>query len=177
MISVFLLASLLSVGQLALPSHPCSEVSTNIQLVEIRDMREFSMSLSAIATESNIVEVAFGADCNGDGNLSAGECDLFIGNECGVWFVKDGFTGLRYVERSNIGFTELRWDVWISQDKKRTSLKANINNRGVFKHLPRDLCFLNHNWNLVKITTRGIGEVFNNFEIDGLKEKFRIIVR
>jgi len=68
-----------------------------------RNLRDFTVNLSFVATPSNNVEIAFGTDTGttgilpvGDGELSPDECDLVVGWNCGSWFVEDGESGERF---------------------------------------------------------------------------------
>ena len=48
-----------------------TEVATNVPFrVSLDDMSRIEVSLSLVATPTNVVEVAIGADANGDGELS-----------------------------------------------------------------------------------------------------------
>ena len=47
------------------------------------------LALSAHATGSNAVQVAFGQDANGDEDLEPEETQLVVGVDCGEWFARD----------------------------------------------------------------------------------------
>ena len=81
--------------EILLPQTPVSayedtESSVSVQLPALDENdREFSLSLSLMATASNHLEVAFGLDKNRDGELSLDESELSIGWSCGKWFFSD----------------------------------------------------------------------------------------
>ena len=66
-----------------------TEVSTNIAFaVERPVMTRIEFTVALDATPTNNVEVAIGADANGDGNLSVEESAHVFGYDCGEWFCR-----------------------------------------------------------------------------------------
>ena len=66
-----------------------TEVSTNIAFaVERSAMTRIEFTVALHATPTNNVEVAIGADANGDGNLSVEESAYAFGYDCGTWFCR-----------------------------------------------------------------------------------------
>ena len=94
-IAVFL-ATLASAADIwpVLPTvqHLDTEVVTNVA-VSAQGSREYSFELTFSGTASNNVEIAFGADADGDGVLSVDEVGLSAGWDCGEWFVMNTATG------------------------------------------------------------------------------------
>ena len=92
--------------------HLDTETVTNMPFTAWqRNLRDFTVSLSFVATPSNNVEIAFGTDTGttgvspvGDGELSPDECDLIVGWDCGSWFVEDVETGERFTAAPTGGF-------------------------------------------------------------------------
>ena len=74
--------------------HLDTEVVTNVA-VSAQGSREYSFELAFSGTMSNNVEIAFGADADGDGALSVDEIGLSAGWDCGEWFVMNTATGER----------------------------------------------------------------------------------
>ena len=74
--------------------YPDTEVMTNMA-VSAQGSREYSFELTFSGTASNNVEIAFGADADGDGALSVNEIGLSAGWDCGEWFVMNTATGER----------------------------------------------------------------------------------
>ena len=81
-----------------LPSvqHLDTEEVTNVVIsAAVQGSREYAFELSFSGTASNNVEIAFGADANGDGALSFDEIGLSVGWDCGEWFVMNAETDER----------------------------------------------------------------------------------
>ena len=74
--------------------HLDTQVVTNMA-VSAQGSREYSFELTFSGTASNNVEIAFGADADGDGTLSVDEIGLSAGWDCGEWFVMNTATGER----------------------------------------------------------------------------------
>lgn len=74
--------------------HPDTEVVTNLA-VSAQESREYAFELAFSGTASNNVDIAFGADADGDGALSVDEIGLSAGWDCGEWFVMNAATGER----------------------------------------------------------------------------------
>ena len=74
--------------------YPDTEVVTNVA-VSAQGSREYSFELAFSGTASNNVEIAFGADVDGDSALSLDEIGLSAGWDCGEWFVMSAATGER----------------------------------------------------------------------------------
>ncbi len=79
-----------------------TEVVTNVA-VSAQGSREYAFELTFSGTASNNVEIAFGADADGDGALSVDEIGLSAGWDCGEWFVMNAATGERAVSSAAEG--------------------------------------------------------------------------
>jgi len=67
-----------------------TESSLNVPLADWPDLgRRVRIDLSAYATPSNAIQIAFGQDTNGDEDLEPEETWLVIGIDCGVPFVRE----------------------------------------------------------------------------------------
>ena len=82
--------------------YPDTEVVTNVA-VSALGSREYAFELTFSGTASNNVEIAFGADADGDGALSVDEIGLSAGWDCGEWFVMNAATGERAVSSAAEG--------------------------------------------------------------------------
>ena len=90
--------------QLPEPSHADTEVWTNVPCAQLlSDVREFEVVLDFTGTASNCVQVAFGRDGDGNGDLSADETDVAIGWRAGDWFIEDVKVGRRFREDGALG--------------------------------------------------------------------------
>lgn len=103
--------------------------------------RRVNLTLSAHATPSNNVQVAFGKDLNGDEDLEPEETELVVGFDCGVWFARDE----RPVTRPS-----LVTDFWAEDDSSPTNTTQTIRLKQVMAVADR--------FNLAKVTVRGRGE-------------------
>ena len=82
--------------------HLDTEVVTN-GAVSTQGAREYAFDLAFSGTASNNVEIAFGADAEGDGALSVDEIGLSAGWDCGERFVANAVTGERAVASATEG--------------------------------------------------------------------------
>lgn len=94
----------------ALPpvEHVDTEVVTNVAIsAAVQCSCEYAFELEFSGTASNNVEIAFGADADGDGALSSGEVGISAGWDCGEWFVLNAVTGERVSVAAADGAHEL----------------------------------------------------------------------
>ncbi len=130
---------------------PNSEVATNIALnVNWDRLETLSFSIGVEACESNFVSVAVGT-ASGDA-LTLEEADFEWGCDCGVWFSANTETG--EIERESVpssGWTERV----ISIGKRQ----------------------FNMNWNMVRLTKRGVGSFETAVSQNEKNKSFTLIVR
>ena len=85
--------------QMPEPAYADTEVWTNVPCAQLlSDVRELEVVLDFTGTASNCVQVAFGRDEDGNGDLSAVETDVAIGWRAGDWFIEDVKGGRRFRE-------------------------------------------------------------------------------
>ena len=130
---------------------PNSEVTTNIALNVNWDRLEMlSFSIGVDACESNFVSVAVGTAA-GDA-LGLEEADFEWGCDCGVWFSANTETGDVECESDPaFGWTERT----ISIGKRK----------------------FNANWNMVRLTKRGVGSFEAEYSQGETNKYFRLTVR
>ena len=130
---------------------PNSEVTTNIALnVNWERLETLSFSIGVEACESNFVSVAVGTAL-GD-VLALEEADFEWGCDCGVWFCANTETGNAEHEASPAyGWTERV----ISIGKRQ----------------------VNTNWNMVRLTKRGVGSFEAEYSQGETNKYFRLTVR
>ena len=76
--------------------HLDTEVVTNVAIsAAAQGSREYAFELSFSGTASNNLEIAFGADADGDGALSSDEIGFSAGWDCGEWFMMNAATDER----------------------------------------------------------------------------------
>ena len=137
-----------------------TEVCTNVPCATLlSDVREFETVLDFTGTASNCVQVAFGRDEDGNGDLSVNETDVAIGWRAGDWFVEDVKGGRRFREAVNVTNTlhriELRAAV---DDSGARSARVLCDGAARFgEALDGDRQWLyNRGWDMAKVTRRGV---------------------
>ena len=149
-----MLATGVQVADLPVCEYADTEVATNVPFqVRLEDMSRIEVSLSLIATPTNVVEVAIGADANGDGELSFDEAAWAFGYLCGTWFSLD-----------------VESDV-IEQNGTVTSFGSRVEKTFVLKKTMVDSA-----WNLVRVVRRGEATIGERVEVVGRKFGAAIIV-
>ena len=153
-----------------------TEVCTNVPCATLlSDVREFETVLDFTGTASNCVQVAFGRDEDGNGDLSVNETDVAIGWRAGDWFVEDVKGGRRFREDGALGERalpagsesggqglpalprRLMFRVAAGEDGAKS---ASVVCDGAAKFgevLSGDLQWLyRRDWNMAKVTRRGV---------------------
>ena len=119
----------------------------------------FDVRLS-VAAGTNLVQLAFGRDANGDGELSYAETALVMGRGLGEAFVEDVAARRRYVEAlpPSAGRRGLGLRVSLRADGTPTGLVAtNETGAAVFsewRHAPPAFCF-DPSWDTVRVVSAG----------------------
>jgi len=147
--------------QLPEPSHADTEVWTNVPCAQLlSDVREFEAVLDFTGTESNCVQVAFGCDENGDGDLSKRETGLVVGWRAGDWFIEDVKGGRRFRESFSHGGTETRrieFRVAAGEDGAKSASVVCDGATKFGEALGGDLRWLyDRGWNMARVTRRGV---------------------
>ena len=143
------------------PDWPDSEAATNAALpvATWQKRGHFDVRLS-VAAGTNLVQLAFGRDADGDGELSYAETALVMGRGLGEAFVEDGAARMRYVEALPpcAGRRGLGWRVSLRADGTPTGLVAtNETGAAVFsewRHAPPAFCF-DPSWDTVRVVSAG----------------------
>ena len=146
--------------QLPEPVYADTEVCTNMPCAALlSDVRELEVVIDFAGTASNCVQVAFGRDADGDGDLLAVETDLVLGWRAGDCFVEDVKGGRRFCEAVSetnaLHRIELRAAV---DDSGARSARVLCDGAARFDEtLDGDLQWLyNRGWNMAKVTRRGV---------------------
>ena len=154
-----LLVPVVALGVTAEPLPPSeyadTEVSTNMPfVVSLDSMSRLEFTLSLDVSSTNSVEASIGTDADGDGNLSLDETDFTVGCRCGVWFQRDA---VRDSEMEIVGG---------GGDGQRRERLFVLKKR-----------MLDPDWNLVKVTRRGVAEIGEVVLVEGRKPSAALIVR
>ena len=157
--------------------HLDTETVTNMPFTAWqRNLRDFTVNLSFVATPSNNVEIAFGTDTGptgvspvGDGELSSDECDLTVGWDCGSWFVEDGEKGDRFTAAptGGCGLHDFILRIRLRHNGAIESARFLDNGTEVFAELAASAPAWLHApaWNRIRVVGRGenvrVGENFS----------------
>ena len=154
-----------------------TETTTNVPFAMGANGRHtFRFALSFAGTPSNNVEVAFGADSDSNGILSAGETELVVGWDCGRWFLWDFATGTRHwSEPSGAGAHRLDWTASLDATNVATRIAAVFDGTRPFAALTTALPPWIHNpsWNTMRLTGRGTDELEEMFVLTPEGTTFR----
>ena len=144
-----------------------SSISAQLPALDEND-REFSLSLSLIATASNHLEVAFGLDKNRDGELSLDESELLIGWSCGKCFFSDRRSDVTDVTNADGGEKSFVWRIRLDGEQKAKRAIAFADSQEVLAIAMEKCCssYFNPQWNMVRVTSCGV---------DCLSEKVKIV--
>ena len=143
------------------PEWPDREAATNVALPVATWQRRghFDVRVS-VAAGTNLVQLAFGRDADGDGELSRAETALVVGRGFGEAFVEDVNARHRYAEElpSRTGRRGLGWCVFLRADGAPTGLIAT-NEAGVavfteWRHAPPAWSF-DPSWDTVRVVSAG----------------------
>ena len=140
---------------------PDREATTNAALPVATWQRRghFDVRMS-VAAGTNLVQLAFGRDADGDGELSRAEMALVVGRGLGETFVEDVAARMRYAEAlpPAVGRRGLGWRVFLRADGTPTGLIAT-NEMGVavfpeWRHAPPAWSF-DPSWDMVRVVSAG----------------------
>ena len=168
----------------ALPSgeYADTEVSTNVAFrASRRGVKSLDVRIEYTGSESNCVEVAFGRDADGNGDLSAGEMRLLLGWRGGRRFVEDVASDDRVYEDAEpaSGRRFLALSVTTDGDLVPRTAAFTCESGPCFTSLaadvPRFLC--DSSWNLVKVVRRGTSAADEWCAVESSGPKFELRVR
>lgn len=156
----YAVAEPLSLPQLPEPVYADTEVCTNVPCATLlSDVRELEVMIDFAGTESNCVQVAFGRDADGDGDLSLNETDFSIGWRAGDSFIEDVKGGRRYREAVSATNAFHRIELRAAAGGSGTR-SASVVCDGVARfdealaYAPQWL--YRRDWNIAKVTRRGV---------------------
>ena len=161
---------------------PDPEVSTNVAFNASRnDTRRFGVTIELAGSVSNCVDVAFGRDADGNGDLAPEESDLVLGWSGGVWTLEDVVSDCRH-EESAVGTSAVRRITFsVATDGDLVPVRAGITNETgacfteIAAEAPR--WFFRPEWNLMKVTRRGLDTDGGWCRVKCDYNSFRVTVR
>lgn len=143
------------------PSHPDTEVATNVPFAFAREHAgRFAFTLDLDATPSNNVEVAFGADADADGVLQPEEAALSFAWDCGRWILRGASAEPAFAatSRTDVVRKSVSWSLRLARGTRPWRLSLSENGQPLFPELaanPPPGLFA-ADWNLVRVVTRGV---------------------
>ena len=155
-----------------------TEVTTNCPLSFASPfIADFRLAMEFDSTPSNNVQIAFGRDSDADGTLSADETAMALAWDCGEWILF-GTNALPFAVSpavsTNVHKT-VRWDLHLRS--KRPQCLVLTENGVPFSPNPEfapEPWFFDRDWNLFRLTARGIDDPAESFIVD-LNEKGALI--
>ena len=167
-----------------LPDSPWAdtEISTNVAFnAERSDAREFGVEMTFTGTASNCLQVAFGRDADGDGDLSPEETAMLLGWRAGSYFIEDAVGCVRYAGVATSPSTSRLLSFRVALDVAfRPRAVAATNEAGAcFPALAGSApaWLYGADWNLMKLTRRGVDAVGETVSVECLYRFFRISIR
>ena len=140
-----------------------------------------TFALAFRGTPSNNVEIAFGRDDDGDGDLSFGESDVRVGWDCGRYFIECVPTGARFEEQTvgtNGADRTLHWDCAL---KHRVMRGLSVSNEvwRVFATVTADPpnWLYDANWDTLRLTARGPDVRNEQFDVEVSTTGIAVIFR
>ena len=159
-----------------------TEVSTNIVVNRRRnDVKSFSVHMELAGSVSNSVQIAFGRDADGDGNLAPGETALVLGWRTNRWFVEDVRKGARHFEPASATAAQRFLRMSVRTDDKFAPMRASFTNEtgacfAALSH-PVPAFLFDREWNLAKVTRRGVAPPGEWCRVDSDYRKLAISLR
>ena len=174
---IFVWLPIVAVGaelpQLPTPEFLDAEVSATRRLEQPAfGLRGLDFRLDFNGTPSNNVEVAFGRDLDENGSLAPHETDVIVGWECGRYFIERFRTGER-IEEANVGTNDVARSLAWHYDVRRggkvlkaftASNEVCVTFASVSTNAPAWL--YSRDWNLMRLTARGVDVQGDRFEVD-----------
>ena len=130
-------------------------------------LRDFRVDLEFTGTASNNVEMAFGTDVDGNGELSDGEVAVLAGWDCGELFIANNATDERVTEAATDGAHIFSCVCEMRSTGRIVNVACTNDSSSVFLDLAAAKPAWLHSldWNMVRLTGRGenvrVGERFS----------------
>ena len=176
-----LFAATMRMGVLPQSAYPDTEVWTNIPFGSARtDVKSFEVLMRLAGSASNCVQVAFGRDADGDGDLAPEETGLVLGWRAGDWFVED-VPGCRRLRERAAGDVPVRvLGLRVLMDDAFVPRAASVTNEAgaCFEELSAAPAWLfSSDWNILKATRRGPVPADEWFRADVRPRSFALVFR
>ena len=174
-------ARVVVVGTQPESSYRDTEFSTNVVFnVSRNDTKKFEVRLELSGTISNCVQVAFGQDEDGNGDLAPEETDLILGWRRGRYFVEDVEGQMRHFTLSSDQVGDARFlQLTVTTDVNfAPKTAAFMSESGAcFADLGVPSYLFCSRWNLAKVSRRGADATFEQCRISNDYRKFVIRIK
>lgn len=157
-----------------------TEVSTNVPFnVSRNDTKTFTVEMEQNGGVSNNVQVAFGQDLDGDGDLAPDESDLVLGWRRGSCFIEDVEGEERRFADSTEGVSRVSLEMTVKTDDVFRPRRAAFTNElgECFSDLGVPEYLFKTNWNLLKVTRRGVDAADEWCRITSTYRSFAVHIR
>lgn len=157
-----------------------TEVSTNVPFnVSRNDTKTFTVEMEQNGGVSNNVQVAFGQDLDGDGDLAPDESDLVLGWRRGSCFIEDVEGEVRRFADSTEGVSRVSLEMTVKTDGVFRPRRAAFTNElgACFSDLGVPEYLFKTNWNLLKVTRRGVEAADEWCRITSTYRSFAVHIR
>ena len=183
-LSILAFSAMVSVPPMPVSPYVDTEVSTNVAFNSVRsDVKEFELKFSFEGSTANSIQIALGRDSDRDGTLSFAETDAVYGWRNGRYFAENVVSGRRFEEAVIEGTTETGrvYSVKIrtSRNHEAEEFTARVGSEYVLTNLSHScpVWLYRPEWNMMRITRRGIGEPAEWFTCDIGYSSFYITIR
>ncbi|MGN0851970.1 MAG: hypothetical protein ACI4Q3_01180 [Kiritimatiellia bacterium] len=160
-----------------------TEVSTNVSFnVSRNDEKAFDVRIELASSVSNCVQIAFGRDADGDGDLAPEETGLVLGWRAGRYFVEDVAGEARHFEPEDVSdggsrFLHLNVATDAAFVPKRASFGSGAGACFAEIAAASPPWLFSAEWNLLKVTRRGAAPAGELCRIRNDCRFFRVVFR
>lgn len=158
-----------------------SEVSTNVAFNAHRtDMKRMEVRMDFANSAENCVNIGFGRDANGNGDLEPEETEFVIGRRQRKYFMEDVVSGNRHVfagaaQVKDCGFLKLSIVMDARFAPKSMALECDAGPLSV--DVGAQPWMFKRSWNLMKITRRGTNAALEVSKVDCEYRAMLILLR
>ena len=183
---VFLFCGSTAFARIVVPLAPSVCPDTEVTEYRVFEQAQDSfaglkVALQFIGTASNNVEVALGCDADGDGVLSLDETDIVFGWDCGRYFVRNVLGDELFEEDADGDAASARLLSWQCEVMRhRLKAFAATSESGLCFTNLTESCpswLYNANWNLMRLTARGLGVRDGCFSVQVVNQGVIIFLR
>ena len=136
--------------------------------------------ISLLATETNMVQVAFGKSTSGDGVLLPGDESFSFGWRNGAWFFASPSNRVESATATNAAPRSLSFQLRLSEEGKPRRLSIEAPDAGdAFAALVADPpeWMFSREWDAVRLTVRGVGDRAEDASVRIVADPWVLIMR